>query len=68
MYVNVPTFCRTPIEFCISTSTVPGDPAGAVAVRTLADLTEKDAGLPPKRTPATPVKPQDVSVTLVPPL
>ncbi len=50
------------------TSTAPAVPAGAVAVREVADTTVKPvAAVDPKVTAVAPVKPVPVTVTLVPP-
>ncbi|MCW7984727.1 hypothetical protein XF35_05155 [Streptomyces platensis subsp. clarensis] len=48
------------------TCTVP-EPAGAVAVIWVSELTVKEACVAPKRTPVAPVKPVPVTVTWVPP-
>jgi hypothetical protein len=49
------------------TSTVPAVPEGAVAVSEVSDVTAYVAAAVPKRTPVTPVKPDPVMVTVVPP-
>ena len=49
------------------TSTVPAAPAGLVAVIWVSETTVKIAGLLPKLTAVTPVKPVPMIVTAVPP-
>ncbi len=59
---------EVPPALATITSTVPADPAGDVAVIVLAELTVNEvAGAEPNVTPETPVKPEPVMVTRVPP-
>ena len=58
-----------PPRLVTRTSTVPADPAGAVAVICVALLTVKPvAAVPPKVTAVAPVKFVPVRVTVVPPI
>jgi hypothetical protein len=57
-----------PLKVVTVTSTVPTDPAGAVAVIEVAELTLNEVALVvPKLTAEAPRKPVPVMVTLVPP-
>ena len=69
MNVSPGLVAEVPADVVTVTSTAPDDPAGATAVKLVAELTLNDvAGAEPNLTAVAPVKPVPVTVTDVPPV
>ncbi len=67
MYWSAKEVALVPVGPATCTSTVPAEPAGAVAVMSLSVLTVKAAATPPNVTLEAPVNPAPVTSTELPP-